>query len=475
MHRNRYEKHITETLQPALLLIFLLAFSPSYFAQTVTSSPYSRYGVGELHERAFTQQMGMGGLGYAITSDSTSPFFINITNPASYTGLRLTTFDAAVRSNTYRLQSSSESKIFNNTSLGYLALGFPIGKRGGSSFGLLPYSSIGYNITDTDTNAFGEDVNTRYEGTGGLNQFYIGGAIKLLPARMMSKGYDLSIGANGSYIFGNLNNNRRLTYTASHYFNTQITENTNVGDFTGDAGLQFTTIIRDSVTKVLRDSSGMRIGTIKENVEDWRLIFGLTSLFPSALEATRSSLVQTYEVTSRGVENFLDTISHERDVEGVIDMPMTLGAGITIRKGDRIVIGADYTMQEWSKLKMFGEGSELNNSMKAALGFQLVPGRNLDTKDGYWKRVHYRAGAKYRQTYLELKGSQLTEYSFSFGLGLPLRVSRTGAFYTHSAVNFAVEIGQRGTLDNNLIREQFARALVSFTLNDRWFIKRKFD
>ena len=56
----------------------------------------------------------------------------------------------------------------------------------------------------------------------------------------------------------------------------------------------------------------------------------------------------------------------------------------------------------------------------------------------------------------------------SFGLGLPLRK-------TKSEINLSVEVGERGTTNNNLIKEQFLRFQIGLSLSDIWFVKRKYD
>ena len=500
MQQKIYRRALPVSKAGALIFFLLFLLRTSTNAQTNTSSPYSRYGLGELQERSFVNQAAMGGIGYALVNDTLSPFYINITNPASYSGIRLTTFDAAVKSTTYNLSSNTTSKILNNTSLAYLSLGFPLGKRGGGAFGLLPYSSVGYNITDSYTNDFNEDVGYRYEGSGGLNQFYMGAALRPFingPSRFLRSAdylelknagnYDkisrimrqqkalasISLGANGSYVFGSINNVRRVTYTAPNHFNTKVTETTNVGDFTADLGLQFG-FLKDSIKVVKRDSLGKRIPPFKKDIEDIKLTFGFTAGLPSSLYAKRSELVQTFEISSLGVEQFKDTVVYVKGKDGSIDIPLSLGGGFTIRKGDRWLMGADYHTQQWSQLTVLGENAGLANSSRISLGAQYVPG-NREGSTSYWNRVNYRAGLKYRKTHLELKDTRLNEYSVSLGIGLPLRVVKVGPQYTHSIVNISLEAGQRGTLENSLIREQFFRAMVSFTLNDRWFIPRKFD
>lgn len=454
-----------------LVALFLLTFfSSSLFSQSITSSPYSRYGIGEVQERSLAHQMGMGNLGYALTND-TLPYFVhlNLLNPASYSGLRLTTFDAAVRSNTFNIQSQGSSVLQNNTSLGYAVLGFPLGKRhrGGASFGLLPYSSVGYNISDSDTNDFDVAEKFSYAGSGGLNQFYIGAATRLWPSSLERKKMDLSVGANGSYIFGTLNNERRVIYTDANYFNTLITESTTIGDFTADLGLQFS-YVKDSANDYHYDSLHNRIQPFKKDIEDLKFTFGLTAGLPSALSAERDYMARTYESNTLGLSVIRDTIVNDQGVRGTVTLPLSFGAGFAVKKGERLLVSLDYSMQQWSKLTSFEENMKLNNSMRVSLGVQYIPEKRVDKKIGeFFQHVQYRGGLQYKQTYIELRNTQLNEYSISLGLGLPLKYA--------SMVNIGVELGQRGTVANSLLQEQFVRGLIGFTLNDRWFGRRKYD
>ena len=58
--------------------------------------------------------------------------------------------------------------------------------------------------------------------------------------------------------------------------------------------------------------------------------------------------------------------------------------------------------------------------------------------------------------------------ALTVGLGMPL----TGTF---SNVNIGLEFGKRGTTAANLVEENYANVSVSFSLNERWFEKRKFN
>jgi len=146
-----------------------------------------------------------------------------------------------------------------------------------------------------------------------------------------------------------------------------------------------------------------------------------------------------------------------------------------IRKGDKWLLGFDYTMQNWSEFNYFGQQGLLKNSQKIAVGAQYIPNKNAGTKEPYGKKMFYRMGFRYADSYLVLNNTPLTDYAITFGAGFPLRKIKIGEVYSQSVINVGFEIGQRGTVANNLIREQYVNAFVSFSLNDRWFIKRKYD
>jgi hypothetical protein len=91
--------------------------------------------------------------------------------------------------------------------------------------------------------------------------------------------------------------------------------------------------------------------------------------------------------------------------------------------------------------------------------------------------VNYRAGIKYAQTYLDLKNTKINDMGVSLGIGVPLRLSQIDRriLENHPMVHFSLEAGQRGTKENSLIREQYLRFYIGLTLNELWFIKRKYD
>jgi len=445
--------------------------------------------------------------------------FINTTNPASYSGVQLTTAELGVNYNRLRLQSSDTRKNVNNSSFGYVSIAFPLKKWCGGSFGLIPYSSVGYNLSDNETITNVGNVDYRYEGTGGMSQAYFGLALKPfygLPrmfmaspkhARLLSKNnktreeiYDdwrkdkstlnrkkllksLSIGGNVSYLFGNIENKRYSIFSSPNTFNTRTGTTTRFGDVYFDYGFQIAYTIdslRKRNPKYDRDSARLdpsydsvvkyKYRNLGENVQ---ILFGATFAAQTEVNAKIDSLAVTYYTSSLGYDIIKDTVEFVEGHKGSVTLPLSFGVGIGFKKGTRWLVAADFAMQNWSSYQAFNQSQGFKNSMRISAGAQYVPNLQATGRNNYFKRVNYRFGGHYAQTALELKNSRLTEYGITAGLGFPV----AGSFLmkSFSMVNIGVELGERGTTNNGLVKEQYFKATLGFTINDRWFQKTKFD
>lgn len=471
--------------------IFLICFLLFQFsvanAQTAVNSPYSRYGIGDLTGKGFSQNFSMGGTTIAMQNDSLPMFFINNGNPASYSTNRLTTADLGLNFNHIQLQNSSSKSSINNASVSNVALAFPLKKWWGASFGLMPYSSVGYKVSDHQEIANIGGVDFLYEGAGGINQVYFGNGIKPfygLPRLFLnSKKHtrlvqeknkaevnrilkrkkswqNLSLGANASYLFGGFDNSRRSVFSSStSSFSTRDMTKTRVSDLYLDYGAQYSFTI-DSV----------RGRGLKEHV---KILMGATFSTQTNVKAKIDSISYNYYTDAQGYQRSLDTIENTQNTKGAITFPLSFGFGLGFQKGDRWLVAADFAVQNWSSYKAFNQSPGLKNSMRISLGTQWTPNSKASGQGNYMKRIHYRMGVRYAQTALELRNTQLTEYAASAGLGLP--VGRNYLLQSFSMVNIGLEVGQRGTVTNGLIKEQFFKVTLGFTLNDRWFVKPKFD
>src|SRR5690606_10729880 len=96
-HRISKSLYTTARFIPgAFTLSLLLLFSTTTQAQrATTSSPYSRYGLGEMRGDALPQARAMGGITTGIRYLN-GYGNINVGNPASYSALGLTTIDVGL-------------------------------------------------------------------------------------------------------------------------------------------------------------------------------------------------------------------------------------------------------------------------------------------------------------------------------------------------------------------------------------------
>lgn len=477
----------------AISFLFFAAIHLCSFGQSSnTSSPYSRYGVGDIAGKGFAQGFAFGGTHIALQNDSTQLFFINNGNPSSYSNLKLTTVDLGLNYSLVKMENTTAKNIAHNAGLGYVALGFPIKKWWGSSIGLVPFSSVGYAISSYSELASAGEVEYRYEGAGGINQAYFGNAIKPLygvpGAFLKSKRYErlkqegkktqinnilkrkrraqgLSLGMNVSYLFGNMENSKRSIFESSvtSLLNTRSVSSTRISDVFLDYGMQYAFTI-----------DSLRGRDLKDNV---KIMMGATFSAQTDVNAKIDTLTYSYYYGSQGEEVLKDTIHLSMDSKGKITFPLSFGCGIGFRKGDKWLAVADYAIQNWSSYRTFNQSQNLKNSMRISAGVQFTPNaKYISIKgplDGYYKRIQYRLGGRYAKTALELKNTQLNEYAITIGVGLP--AARDFRFQNFSMVNIGLEFGQRGTVSNGLIRENFMKICLGFTINDRWFVKPKID
>ncbi len=434
------------------ILLILSATSFGALAQTsaTTSSPYSKYGFGLYEDALLPQNRAIGGLGTAL--GKTGGYNdINIINPASYSYINLTTIDMGALINSTTLSQGSLSQTSSNFRLSHVAIAVPTGKHAAFSFGLLPYADLGYNYTKTGTvfinraASGGIDTATTasymYSGEGGLSKAYIGYGIGL--------GKNLHVGVNVAYIFGSEKQFRTTQFTdLPSVLNSSIENSMSVGGLNYDYGLQYDIPFSESS----------------------RITFGYSGSASTQLNATTKFIVSQYTLASDGsVNTALDSLRSEQ-TDGKIKLPLINRFGITYQKDNKFMVGAEYKMGSWSDVTINGTNAGLQNSQSFAVGAQITP--NINSIGSYLAVVDYRLGFNYDKTYINVSGNDITQYSGTFGLGIPIPNTSRTSFYK---INFAAEVGRRGTLQNNLVRETFFNFRLGFTINDKWFQKFKFD
>ena len=414
---------------PILLLLVLYTH-----AQIRISSPYSRFGLGDITGNNNAWNASMGEIGYGVRS----PYHVNFNNPASYTAFDSVSFvfEGGFVSDFVTLKSNVQSDSRNYTSLGYLLFGIPVTRWWKTSIGLVPFSDVGYNVSSIETAEGIGNIDRLYSGSGGINRFFWGNGFKIFK--------NLSIGINASYLFGTLNREAVAIFPDSIYFiNFKVDNNTRVNDLYFDYGVQYSK-------------------SFKNNLQ---LTVGAVFAANTKINAQSDQLSQTFFLGADGVEHPRDTITNVSGVHGTILIPLMTGVGISLEKTDKWIAGADFRWQNWKKFNAFNLGDSLVNSFQIGVGAEFLP--DLNNYYTYLKRIRYRIGLFYNRSYLDLRNINLDEYGVSAGFGLPLRGIKT-------VLNLGLQVGTRGTTNSSLIQESYFKFIIGFSIYERWFLKRKY-
>ncbi len=411
-----------------LVLIVTILFSVITTAQERTSSPYSFYGVGLNTFKGTVEHRSMGGL--SIFSDS---IHLNLQNPAAYGRLGLTTYTLGASNSSVNMESDSEKGSANTSSLDYLAIGIPT-KKFGFGFGLVPYSSVGYNILDINEST---GRGARFSGKGGLNKVFLAAGFAVTD--------NISLGADVNYNFGNIQNKNLLVQEGLQFASREINRS-DLNGFSYKVGLDYERMLR-------------------ENLE---FRFGAHYTFETELSSENKRELATILFSGTGEEFIVDSRDIDlADSKFILPASFTVGTGIgQLRKW---FVGLEYTNTEASDFsnRTFSlEGATFEPAATYKVGGFYIP--NYNSLTNYFSRIVYRGGFRMEETGLVLDGEPINEFGISFGVGLP-----AGGMLSN--VNLGFEYGQRGTRNAGLVKENFFNAMISLSLNDRWFIQRKFE
>ncbi|KUJ63285.1 hypothetical protein AR687_03805 [Flavobacteriaceae bacterium CRH] len=407
---------IKKIIISACLLISFVSF-----AQQGTSSPYSFYGIGEARFKGTLENRSMGGV--AIEQDS---IHLNIENPASYASLGQTTFTVGGTFGTTNIKSDTESSKAQRSTFDYLALGIPMGKFG-AGFGLVPLSSVGYKISDINTSEGA--VNSQLEGKGGVNKVFFGLGYKITPK--------WNVGADVQYNFGKIS-----TTTIEGISGVQgATRETNASEISG---------------------TNFNIGTMYQTKIDKKLNL-YTSLSYTFASTLKSNSTRIIEVDG-------DPDPHTYDPSpNTLKLPNKLTFGAGVGEARKWLVGSTLTFQGSGELANYYNTSDnvrYEKYTKYAIGGYYVP--NYSSFSSYFSRITYRAGLKFEKSGLVVNNESINDVGMSLGAGFPI----TGTF---SNVNFGIEFGKKGTVSAGLVQENYLNFSLSFSFNDKWFVKSKFN
>jgi len=431
------------------------------------NSPFSRYGLGDLYPQAPIATRSMGGLTAAYADGQA----LNTVNPASYGAISstvnggLVTFDLGISIDARTLTSKDPVNQYRSTNFmpSYVTVGMPLNKKHlGFVFGLKPITRINYSVGSiqkrTFESGFADSMQTLYEGTGGLNQAFIG---------LGKKWKNLSLGVNAGYAFG-----RKETSTKINFLNDTVLYNQsnsvnkmNFGGIIFSAGLQYDIKLSskpNAVNAKVKDITTLRLGANGS----WQQNLNLSS----------EDLNETFVYNADGAVIPVDTISYKQNASGKIQLPSTYDAGFMIIKtvgaAAKWTLGAQYSAGNWGKdYRVYNQPDRLVDNWMFRAGGQITP--DVVSATGFFQSAIYRAGFFTGRDYVNADGNQLKVTGFTSGLGFYL--SKFNSYdKQYTMINTAIEIGKRGSNVNN-VTENYFKFSVGLSLSDIWFIKRKYD
>lgn len=397
------------------ILLILILISTSLPLLSQGGSNYSIFGVGELFHVNGAKYDALGGTGVAFAH----PTGINLKNPAMWSENTDTRIQLGYKFNQSLVSNDNQELYQNNGSLDGLLTLFNIDTAMGASIsmGFYSYSNVNSLIsTPISVEKNGETLTGKSitESSGGISRAYFGFSIK--PIDMVSIGVQ---------VFGNtgiIENRIQSSFFETNAFPTYSTSTDGLG------------------------GTGLKFGIAVEPINDLRV---------GAFYEPSSALTIENELTygSGLVEDTTFT------TEAEYDMPNTLGLGLSYKTG-KFIFGADLITADFSN---FGyntyDQTEYSNYDSYSFGVQRLgnnspSARGLDT----WG---YSLGANFKNHYFNLNGTEITEFSGSFGFTIPIRGT--------AEIDAALTLGQRGTTDNSLIKESFGRLSVNISIGDTWF------
>ncbi|MDG1040446.1 MAG: hypothetical protein P8H13_00045 [Polaribacter sp.] len=423
-----------------ILHLFIIFISITVSAQRTNSSPYSFFGIGQQYSSQVVEQASMGGIGVAF-SDA---YHLNFLNPAANAALRFATYTVGVNVNDLTIKDFSGSQRSTSSTLSYINIGFPVGKKAGVSFGLKPNTSVGYSLLNAVTDSNGDAIEaTRFYGSGGTNKIYGAYGVSIFK--------NFKVGLEAEYVFGKTENN-----ILSQRLDTQF----------GTKNNEVTTI----------RGTGIKLGVQyqKELKNKLKLNLGAAFKLENSLSTSGTENLYSLAIASSTVEIPKDTL-YSAAIDSEIINPLKTSLGVGLGKDNKWYLGLNYEFQDALNLQgsiLTNSSYKYTNSSKVAVGGFYLPKDN--SISSYWQKVTYRAGFRIENIGLLVNGTgnigdftEIKDFGISFGLGLPLK--------DLSNLNLGVEYGQKGATTNNLIQENYFNFKLSLSLNDVWFRKRRID
>ena len=417
------------------LAIFFVLTTSFVVSQTNTGSPYSLNELGEINFLGNVSNLSMGGIDSAIDSIE-----FNINNPSSLAKLKTTNYLIGTFYKSTGISNANSTDNINTANINYIAVGIPT-KRFGFGFGVLPYSSVGFNLQTTEDYNTANSISSRLFGAeGNINRAFVSIGLPILKY--------LSLGASANYNFGKFN-----------YEKFNLIENVNYGIFSNSSSeiSGFTYNFSSNLSIPLKNDLTLNL---------------VYSFYPEGdLDSFNIESIYTSNTSSISLESlgdFVDVDLNSRGIENTkLPVPKKSIYSLGLEKKNSWFIGFQYESKLSSNFEnvfLDTQNVSYRDANSISIGGFIIP--DSSSLVSYWKRVKYRFGVKNEKKSIVVNNLPINQFSLNLGLGLPI----AGL----SKANLGLEIGKVGDNDS-LVKENYFALRLGLSLNDVWFIKRKYN
>lgn len=428
-----------------LIAVFLIIGVCSYAQSGAYGaySPYSIYGIGEISKQGTAYNKSMGGVGIATRNKR----YINYLNPAAVTARDTLSFMADFglsQKNTAFAQDGVKSAK-NTFNVYDFVMSFPIYKSSAFMVGITPFSDVGYDFSSIETNPdiIGNTGNIAYDSYG------MGSIYQIFASAGATFWKRFSVGAEVLFLFGNIDKVTNMTFADASYRSMNSGHDLTMRGVTGKFGVQYEQKLGSEVSMILGGT--YRLGT------------NMNGYSTDYIYTVQSSVTDTSRYNVGVLKDEGLRIGDE------------LGIGVSFKGGEKWSAEFDYLRSDWrnsgmdkapgfSSVGKSSFSSSVSQSFRA--GFEIVPNRN-DIRY-YLRRCAYRAGVYYDQSYYKLDGNDVNTIGITLGVTLPV-------FRYYNGISLGVDMGQRGSRKNNMIRERYAMFVIGFNIHDIWFQKPRYN
>ncbi len=428
-----------------IVLLALVTAGAHAQGQNNYGSIYSLYGLGERVEFGSSQSVMLGHASSGLRSSS----YVNLSNPALWADQAVTTFSAGASVATVRgtdALADGES-IGTSGDVSVVHLGIPIlAGRLGAVVAYRPYTRVNYRAAIEDSlliEGAMAPFTLNQEGSGGLQQFTAGLGVRV--------GEAIQFGASADVLIGTQEQLQRTSFSDAAFLETRQSRVTKLRGITATFG---------------GTATARAIAT-----EDDALTFGASVMLPVSLDGSRS--VTLGESLDRDT---LRAPDGSLSIEGDLDIPVSVRAGLSYRSGLRWMATLDGLYEPWSSFESTLPVGGFNNDVgldqladrfRIGGGLEVVPA-GRERRAGILKRSSYRIGGYAERGLYAPDGSDVTTLALTGGVSLPSRI--TGARF-----DLGLEVGTRGSASGVLVRDSFLKGTLTINFGERWFVRRRFN